>query len=90
MREKILTVLNSSGLHARPAATLVQKLRQYACDVKIVKDDFEINARSIMGIMALAAACGSKLKFVADGTDEEELLSAVEKLFYDKFGEPNE
>jgi len=87
MKEKIIVVSNKAGLHARPAATLVQTLSKYQSDVKILKDDFEVDAKSVMGVMALAAAYGSKLKFIADGPDEYEAIGAVENLFDSKFGE---
>ncbi|MDR0398914.1 HPr family phosphocarrier protein [Candidatus Endomicrobiellum devescovinae] len=87
MKEKIIVVSNKAGLHARPAATLVQTLSKYQSDVKILKDDFEVDAKSVMGVMALAAAYGSKLKFIADGPDEYEAIGAVETLFDSKFGE---
>jgi phosphocarrier protein len=87
MKERIIIVSNKAGLHARPAATLVQILSKYQSDIKILKDDFEVDAKSIMGVMALAAACGSKLKFIADGPDECNALDAIESLFNSKFGE---
>jgi phosphocarrier protein len=87
MKEKIIVVSNKAGLHARPAATLVQTLSKYQSDVKILKDDFEVDAKSVMGVMALAAAYGSKLKFIADGPDEYEAIGDVETLFDSKFGE---
>jgi phosphocarrier protein len=87
MKEKIIVVSNKAGLHARPAATLVQTLSKYQSGVKILKDDFEVDAKSVMGVMALAAAYGSKLKFIADGPDEYEAIAAVENLFDSKFGE---
>jgi phosphocarrier protein len=87
MKEKVMIVSNKAGLHARPAATLVQTLSKYQSDIKILKDDFEVDAKSIIGVMALAAACGSELKFVADGPDECDALDAIESLFNSKFGE---
>ncbi|MDR1696434.1 MAG: HPr family phosphocarrier protein [Endomicrobium sp.] len=87
MKEKIITVSNKMGLHARPAALLVQMTSRFKADVKILKDDFEVDAKSIMGIMTLAAAPGCELKFTADGPDENEVLEAVEKLFNEGFGE---
>ena len=87
MKEKIIVVSNKAGLHARPAATLVQTLSKYQSGVKILKDDFEVDAKSVMGVMALAAAYGSKLKFIADGPDEYEVTAAIENLFDSKFGE---
>jgi|LQAB01.1.fsa_nt_gi phosphocarrier protein len=87
MKEKIIFVLNKMGLHARPAAMLVQVTNEYQSTVKILKDDFEVDAKSIMGVMALAAGQRSKLNFVADGPDENEVLVAIENLFKSKFGE---
>jgi phosphocarrier protein len=87
MREKIITVSNKMGLHARPAAMLVQTANKYQSSVKIIKDDFGIDAKSIMGIMALAAGQGSQLKFIADGPDENEVLTELESLFKSNFSE---
>ncbi|MDR3275350.1 MAG: HPr family phosphocarrier protein [Endomicrobium sp.] len=69
------------GLHARPAAMLVQTVTGYKSTVKILKNDFEVDAKSITGIMTLAAGHGTKLKFVVDGPDENEVLDAIENLF---------
>ncbi|MDR1784514.1 MAG: HPr family phosphocarrier protein [Endomicrobium sp.] len=81
MKEKIIIVSNKMGLHARPAAMLVQTTAKYSSAVKILKDDFEVDAKSIMGVMTLAAGHGSTLKFVADGPDENEVLTAIKDLF---------
>ncbi|MDR3071468.1 MAG: HPr family phosphocarrier protein [Endomicrobium sp.] len=87
MKEKIIVVPNKMGLHARPAMMLVQITNKYQATIKIIKDDFEVNAKSIMGIMTLAAAQGTELKFVAEGFDEIDVLAAVERLFNSNFGE---
>ena len=87
MKEKIIKVSNKMGLHARPAAMLVQTSSKFQSSVKILKDDFEVDAKSIMGVMTLAAALGSELKFVADGNDENEVLDAIEALFNSGFSE---
>jgi phosphocarrier protein len=87
MKEKIIVVANKTGLHARPAAMLVQTTSKYQSSVKILKDDFEIDAKSIMSVMALAARHGSELKFVAEGPDENEALAAIEGLFNSNFNE---
>jgi Phosphotransferase System HPr (HPr) Family len=87
MKEKIIRVSNKMGLHARPAAMLVQTSSRFQSNVKILKDDFTVDAKSIMGVMTLAAALGSELKFVADGSDENEALEAIEKLFNSGFQE---
>jgi phosphocarrier protein len=87
VKEKIIVVSNKAGLHARPAATLVQALSKYQSVIKIFKDDFEVDAKSVIGVMALAAAYGSKLKFIAYGSDEYEVIAAIENLFDSRFGE---
>jgi phosphocarrier protein len=87
VKEKIIVVLNKTGLHARPAATLVQTLSKYQSVIKILKDDFEVDAKSVIGVMALAATYGSKLKFIAYGSDEYEAIAAIENLFDSRFSE---
>jgi len=87
MKEKTVKVSNKLGIHARPAALLVQTASKYHSSLKIYKDDYEVDAKSIMGVMTLAAAQGSELKFVADGPDEAEALDDVEKLFNCGFNE---
>jgi len=87
MKEKIITVSNKMGLHARPAAMLVQAVAKFQSTVKIIKDDFEVDAKSIMGVMTLAAGPGCELKFVSDGPDENEVLDVVEQLFKSGFEE---
>lgn len=87
MKEKIIVVSNKMGLHTRPAAMLVQALIKYESSVKIIKDDFDIDAKSIMGIMTLAAEKGTCLKFVVDGPDEDKVLKELEELFISNFGE---
>jgi phosphocarrier protein len=87
MKEKIIAVSNKTGLHARPAAMLVQTASNYISTIKILKDEFEIDAKSIMGVMSLAARQGSQLKFIANGTDEDEALNAIENLFNSEFSE---
>ena len=87
MKERIIIVSNKMGLHARPAAMLVQTLSKFLSNVKIIKESFEIDAKSIMGVMTLAAGPGSELKFISDGPDENEALDAVEQLFNSGFEE---
>ncbi len=78
MLRKEVTILNSSGLHARPAAALV-KLTSKFHNTKILlqKDGLEVNAKSIMGVMTLAAEKGSKLLIIAEGNDEDEALNQI-------------
>jgi len=85
--EKEVEVVNKLGLHARPAMMLVKTASQFQSEIKIIKDNMNVNAKSIMGVLVLAAEKGSKLKIVAEGPDEEEAVEALAKLFADGFGE---
>ena len=87
MVEKKLTVTNKTGLHARPAALLVQTASKFSSDVLIIKDDKEVNAKSIMGIMALGAGQGTELTIQINGADEDQALAAILELFDNNFGE---
>ncbi len=84
---KEIQVHNRLGLHARPAAMLVQTTSRFSSEVTIRRNDMEINAKSIMGIMMLAAECGAILELTVEGLDAEEALAAIEGLFNDKFVE---
>ena len=85
--EKKVRITNKLGLHARPAALLVKTAGKYESDVSIVKDDMEVNAKSIMGVMMLAAEKGSTLTIKADGKDQEKAVSAIVELVESKFDE---
>ena len=87
MVEREVIVTNQLGLHARPAVLLVKAASQFLSDVKLLKGDMEVNAKSIMGVLILAAEKGSKVKIVADGEDAEKAVEAVAKLFMEGFGE---
>jgi phosphocarrier protein HPr len=87
MIEKNFKVKNRLGLHARPAALFVQTTNKFRSSVKVRKGDQEVDGKSIMGLMMLAAEEGSVLCIMADGDDEFEVHSAMEKLFTDCFGE---
>ena len=80
-------IRNKLGLHARAAALLVKQANQFASDIKIEKDGLEVNAKSIMGVMMLAAAKDSTVTLKAQGPDSREALNALGKLFKNKFGE---
>jgi phosphocarrier protein len=82
-----VTIKNKLGMHARPATMLVKAATQYRSDLRIVKDDMEINGKSIMGVMTLAAEQGSELELIADGVDEEYLIKEITELFEQKFNE---
>ena len=87
MIEKEIEVVNKLGLHARPAAMLVQTASKFKSEIKLSKGDVEANAKSILGVMMLAAEIGSIVKVKADGEDENQAAEAIAKLFADKFGE---
>jgi phosphocarrier protein HPr len=87
MIEKEFTVTPRLGLHARPAALFVHEAGRFRSSVMVNKDGLEINGKSVMGLMLLAAECGSKLKIRAEGPDEKEAVEALGKLFARKFDE---
>ena len=85
--EKTVPLINKLGLHARPAALLVQLSSKFSSDLKIKANDLEVNGKSIMGVMMLAAPFGCELTFIADGDDAEALLTGLEALINRKFDE---
>jgi phosphocarrier protein HPr len=87
MAERSVQILNKNGLHARPAAEIVKVLARFQSDVTIIRDDTEVNGKSIMGVMMLAAECGSTLTLRAEGSDAEQALDALSVLIQNKFGE---
>ncbi|UOD49410.1 HPr family phosphocarrier protein [Orrella daihaiensis] len=82
-----LVVSNKLGLHARAAAKLTKLAGQFASDVFIAKDARRVNAKSIMGVMMLAAGKGTTVQIEAEGGDAQQALDAIKGLFDDKFGE---
>lgn len=87
MTEKKLKVVNKLGLHARPASLVVQSAMKFRATITIIKDEYKIDAKSIMGLMMLAAANGTELILQADGEDEQEAISKMEEIFNSGFGE---
>ena len=87
MTEKLVKVRNKLGIHARPAALFVQLASRYTSDVFLELGDERINGKSIMGVMMLAAGANTIVKIIADGSDENEAIDALEKLFNEGFGE---
>jgi len=85
--EKTLTLSNRMGLHARPAAMLAQTAGRFKSKIQIVKDGVAANAKSVMGLMMLAAEFGSQLTLQAEGDDETRAAGAIEALFAAKFQE---
>ena len=82
-----ITVINKLGIHARPAALFVKVAGKFESHIEVEKDGETINGKSIMGLMMLAAAHGSKLTVTAEGRDAEAALKALEELFLQKFNE---
>ncbi|MBP5403918.1 MAG: HPr family phosphocarrier protein [Elusimicrobiaceae bacterium] len=87
MIQKELKILNRLGLHARPAALIAQTAAGFASEIELTKDNVTINAKSIMGVMMLAAEFGSSIRLTTKGNDEVQAAEALEKLFNDKFNE---
>ena len=87
MTERIVTIQNRAGIHARPAALIVQTASAFTAQIFIEKDGDRINAKSIMGIITLGATYQSQLTVIADGPDELAALDAIELLFENRFEE---
>jgi phosphocarrier protein HPr len=87
MIEREVTIVNRAGLHTRPAATLVKLAARFKSDFLINKDGFEINGKSIIGVMTLAAEQGSRLQLRCTGEDEGEAMDAIVRLIENGFDE---
>jgi phosphocarrier protein HPr len=85
--ERAAPIVNSLGLHARPAAEFVKVANRFRAHIVVKKDELEVNGKSIMGMMMLAAECGSELLVRADGDDAEEAVVALLALVAAGFGE---
>lgn len=88
MIERDATIVNQDGLHARPAAQIVRLANSFASDIELAKDGVGVNGKSIMGVMMLAAECGSAITIRADGPDAEAAVAALSELVAGGFGEP--
>jgi phosphocarrier protein len=87
MIKKSVTICNKLGLHARASAKLTAMASKYQSGIWIARNGRRVNAKSIMGVMMLAAGIGSTVELETDGADEGDAMAAIEKLFADKFGE---
>lgn len=87
MIRKKLKIVNKLGLCARASALLSTTASKFACDIKLVKGDIEVNPKSMMAIMVLAAGCGSSLELIADGKEEAEAVKAITELVAHGFDE---
>ncbi len=88
MIRREVEIVNKLGLHARAAAKLVTEASRFDCEVQLWKAEQQVNGKSIMGVMMLAAGQGSRLLLVTDGADEEAAMAALVHLIGDRFGEP--
>jgi phosphocarrier protein len=87
MIEREARIVNPLGMHARPAAEFVKVASRFKARVEVRKDDLKVNGKSIMGVMMLAAECGSSLYIVTDGDDAEQAMGALLALVADGFHE---
>ena len=87
MMERTVQIVNRNGLNARPAAEIVKTSAAFQSEITLVKDGMEVNGKSIMGVMMLAAECGSTLLLRADGADAEAAVDALATLIANRFGE---
>ena len=85
--EKEISIVNRLGLHARPAAMFVRIASRYRSEIWVVKEGEEVNGKSIMGLMMLAAGQGSKLRLRCEGPDAEEAIEELEQLISARFNE---
>lgn len=85
--EREVQIMNKNGLHARPAAEIVKLANKFKSEITMVRDDLEVNGKSIMGVMMLAAECGATLMVRANGPDSEQAVEAIAALVARKFGE---
>jgi len=87
MLQKEVEIINKLGLHARAAAKLTQLAAKYQCDVSLARNGRKVNAKSIMGVMMLAAGKGSRIVLETEGPDEGEAMDAIVALIGEYFGE---
>jgi phosphocarrier protein HPr len=87
MAERSVKIVNKLGIHARPAAEIVKTASKFGSDITIVREDLEVNGKSIMGVMMLAAECGSMIDIKAVGTDADAAIDALAAVIADGFGE---
>ncbi|TYL48070.1 HPr family phosphocarrier protein [Marinomonas sp. IMCC 4694] len=87
MQEKSTTIINKLGLHARAAGKLVETTSRFSCDITIEKEGRNVDGKSIMAMMMLAAGKGTDIIIKTNGDDEEDALNAVIELIHNRFGE---
>ncbi|MCD6188068.1 MAG: HPr family phosphocarrier protein [Desulfuromusa sp.] len=87
MQNRNFKIVNRLGLHARAAAQFVQTANKFSSEITLLKDDIEVNGKSIMGILLLAAPQGTELAVVVEGLDEQRAMDVIAALIEDGFGE---
>jgi len=87
MLTKTLTIINKLGLHARAAAKFVAHAAHYTCSITVKRGDKQVNGKSIMGVMTLAASKNTTIELILDGEDEAAALADLEQLVAERFGE---
>jgi len=87
MQNRSFKIVNRLGLHARAAAQLVQTANQFSSDINLIKEDIEVNGKSIMGILLLAAPQGTEIAVTVEGDDEQQAMDIIAELIEDGFGE---
>ncbi|MFO7848859.1 MAG: HPr family phosphocarrier protein [Spirochaetia bacterium] len=87
MTKKKVTIKNRAGIHARPAALIVNTANEYESEIYLEKDQTRINGKSIMGIITLGAGYNSEINVIADGNDEGDAVDAIVSLFENRFEE---
>ncbi len=87
MIKETVPIINKLGLHARAAAKLVSTATRYSSEIKITRNGREVDGKSIMSVMMLAASCGTDVDIIVSGEDEIEAFSALKDLIADRFGE---
>jgi phosphocarrier protein len=85
--ERTIRIVNENGIHARPAAEIVKVAARFRCEITLSRDGLDVNGKSIMGVMMLAAECGSSIVARATGDDAAAALAALDVLIASKFGE---
>jgi len=87
MQDKTVIIVNKLGLHARAAAKFVTLASSFASDIKLTRNGQEVNGKSIMGVMMLAASKGTEVTLIAEGTDEFDAVNKLSELIAQRFGE---
>ena len=87
MIQREIKIINKLGLHARAASKFVQLASRFSSSIELVKNEQKVNGKSIMGVMMLAAACGTALTLITEGEDETEAASQLQALIESRFGE---